>query len=148
MTREERIAAAKARLAEAERAYGAAAFDNLNVNPLAGGRGRYDAVVSARAALAEAEKPERPRLMTPTDAVLAQLSRDGGIWTHVPSGLSGGIAISAVARRDDEIGEAVRKLPRYRSRHPLDARGLITEPTDTAVECVALADVIALLEGR
>ena len=98
--------------------------------------------------LDEAEKPERPRLMTPAQSLLTELAARGETWTHVPSGVSGEVSICAIERDRAAAVILVRELPRYRSTTPLGADGLITEPLDNGVECVALADVLSLLEGK
>lgn len=128
MTRDEKIAAAKAELFEAERRYGAASYDCAqDLSKPSMPYEIFTNITKARKALAEAEKPERPRLMAVHDRACQTASCYAG---YSP------LVVASHAIRDDraDIAAKVRQL---RIRGTVDGRSMI-----------ALHDTLDLLEGK
>ena len=131
MTREEKITAAK----EAVLAVARETLPLSEVTDTTRQIAWLERLASATQALVDAEKPERPRLMMPTTRA--------SLYTASP-----GAILLAVVDDHAHIAAVIGRLPRYWTQLPIGVDGLITEPLTQSIECVALADVIDLIEGR
>lgn len=95
----------------------------------------------ARAAL------DKPKLMTPLDAIVAALAAHGERWSHVPIALPGTIAIKAVCVARADILAQAKKLPRYFALEGKEAcRDMKSITVHVGMsDCIALADLENLI---